>query len=246
MSLIFASGMPVRISFSTSSDVYEVPNTRWGPTFWLKRVAFGSDAGEVTSGFFLSAARAGICGSTRRKVRRRPSGLARPLTAARRSSSASLGTGSGSHDQPSAGGGGAPSGSWVWIAVRISAPATASIAAWCTRRNVAIASRGTWSMPSRPSMRYSSHGGRLRSSGRAWMRAICVQNCRQLPGRGKAMWRTWYSRSNPPSRIHHGRSRPNGTSTIRSRKLSATWRRASMYSSTSSSVGGPPGREEVS
>ena len=36
-------------------------------------------------------------------------------------------------------------------------------------------------------MRYSSHGGRLRSSGRAWMRAICVQNCRQLPGRGRAM-----------------------------------------------------------
>ena len=56
MSLIFASGMPVRISFSTSSVVYDVPNTRWGPTVWLKRVAFGSDAGEVTSGFLLSAA----------------------------------------------------------------------------------------------------------------------------------------------------------------------------------------------
>ena len=65
MSLIFASGMPVRISLSTSSVVYDVPNTRCGPTTWLKRVALGSEAGEVTSGFFRSAASIGSCGTTR-------------------------------------------------------------------------------------------------------------------------------------------------------------------------------------
>ncbi len=36
---------------------------------------------------------------------------------------------------------------------------------------------------------------RDRSSGRAWMREAWMQNWRQSPGFGSAMWRTWYSRS---------------------------------------------------
>ena len=59
MSLIFASGMPVRISFIVSSVVYDVPKTRCGPTGWLKRVPGGSEAGDVTSGLRLSRASIG-------------------------------------------------------------------------------------------------------------------------------------------------------------------------------------------
>ena len=58
MSLIFASGMPLRISFSVSIVVYDVPTTRCGPTVWLNRVPCGNDAGDVTSGFLLSRASA--------------------------------------------------------------------------------------------------------------------------------------------------------------------------------------------
>ena len=46
-------------------------------------------------------------------------------------------------------------------------------------------------MPSSPSMTYISHSGRARSSGRACSRAAWMQNWRQSPGFGSAMWRTW-------------------------------------------------------
>ena len=44
------------------------------------------------------------------------------------------------------------------------------------------------------------------------------------------MWRTWYSRSNSPSSIHHGWSRSAGTRTTRWRKARARWSRASRCS----------------
>ena len=97
MSLIFASGMPLRISFSVSIVVYDVPNTRCGPTGWLNRVPCGSDAGDVTSGFRLSRASAGSCDAAFRNDFMTAIGRVSPWIAARRSSSASLGIGSGSH-----------------------------------------------------------------------------------------------------------------------------------------------------
>jgi len=46
--------------------------------------------------------------------------------------------------------------------------------------------------------------GRVMSSGRAWMRDAWMQNWRQSPGFGSAMWRTWYSRSKRSSSIQYG------------------------------------------
>ena len=53
-------------------------------------------------------------------------------------------------------------------------------------------------------MTYSSHSGFERSSGRACNRAAWMQNWRQSPGLGSAMWRTWYSRSNSSSSTQYG------------------------------------------
>ena len=70
---------------------------------------------------------------------------------------------------------------------------------------------------SKPSMRYISHKGRDRSSGRAMSRATNSSNWSRVPGFGSAERRTWYATSNVASSTHTGRDSPNGTSRIRCR-----------------------------
>ena len=64
------------------------------------------------------------------------------------------------------------------------APAPSTIAWWVLVR---IANRP----PERPSTRYISQSGRLRSSGRAMMRPTRSRSCASVPGRGSAERRTW-------------------------------------------------------
>ena len=125
------------------------------------------------------------------------------LTVARPYRTSGDGSGSGRHGV-SGGGGSTTSGVWLWIAVIISTPDLPSTAAWWIFNTKAKAPGGTPSTLSRPSMTYNSHSGFDRSSGRAWSRAAWMQNCRQSPGRGRAMCRTWYSRSNSLSSTQYG------------------------------------------
>ncbi len=76
---------------------------------------------------------------------------------------------------------GRAAGSTSSSAASIIAPAAPSIAAWCTLVS--------WAMRvplSTPSMTYSSHSGRVRSSGRAMMRLTASANCSGFPGGGTA------------------------------------------------------------
>ena len=67
----------------------------------------------------------------------------------------------------------------------ISAPDMPSITAWWILVSSAL-------LPEpRPSIRYSSQSGRLRSSGRLKMRATCAASCASDPGVGSAISRTW-------------------------------------------------------
>ena len=66
-------------------------------------------------------------------------------------------------------------------AASISVPDAPSIVAWWTLVNVAAIRP-----PSTPSITYSSHSGRDRSSGRAWMRLITSLSCCGVPGGGTA------------------------------------------------------------
>ena len=64
--------------------------------------------------------------------------------------------------------------------------------------------------------------------GSAWM-----HNCRQSPGEGSAMCRTWNSTSMFSSSIQYGRSMSNGTLTSRRRKTGSESSRDSKNRSTS-------------
>ena len=86
----------------------------------------------------------------------------------------------------------------------ISSSVTPSIAAWWIFVMIAKLPAGSPATSSSPSMTYISHNGLLRSSGRECSRATWMQNCRQSPGRGSAMCRTWYSRSKSGSSIQYG------------------------------------------
>ena len=66
------------------------------------------------------------------------------------------------------------------------------------------------------------------SSGRAWMRAAWMQNCRQSPGLGSAMWRTWYSTSKFSSSTQYGLSRFSGTRSSLRRNMAEPASRLSM------------------
>jgi hypothetical protein len=77
-------------------------------------------------------------------------------------------------------------------------PLMPSIRLWCILMN--IANR----LPSSPSIRVHSHGGRIRSSGVLCRRPTSSPSSRSPPGQGSAAWRTWYSRSMSSSSIHTG------------------------------------------
>ena len=94
--------------------------------------------------------------------------------------------------------------------------------------------------PSTPSITYSSHSGRDRSSGRAWIRQTTSASCCGVPGAGTAWWRTWKSMSKSGSSIQYGRSRPNGTSTSR-RRYGASWSMRSRMTRLVASTPAPPG-----
>ena len=80
----------------------------------------------------------------------------------------------------------------------ISAPDMPSTAAWWILVSSAM-------QPSvRPWIRYTSHSGRDRSSGRAKMRATCSASFASVGGGGSASSRTWYSRSKSGSSIQYG------------------------------------------
>ena len=87
------------------------------------------------------------------------------------------------------------------MTVSISTPETPSTAAWCTFEKMANDPGGRPSTLSNPSITYASHEGRERSSGRASSRATWMHSCRQSPGFGSAMCRTWNSRSQSGSSI---------------------------------------------
>jgi hypothetical protein len=70
-------------------------------------------------------------------------------------------------------------------------------------------------------MTVASHSGFVMSRGREWSRANWMHNWRQSPGFGRAMWRTWYSRS-VLVLDQYGWSSPNGTSTSRRRNTGDT------------------------
>ena len=67
----------------------------------------------------------------------------------------------------------------------------------------------------RPSTRYISHSGRLRSSGRLISRATSSFSCSREPGFGSADRRTWYVTSKRSSSTQTGRATPKGTSRTR-------------------------------
>ena len=140
-------------------------------------------------------------------------GVRRALIDARPYSSSTDGSFSGIHGV-AGGGGSTTSADCEWMALIISTPDLPSIAAWWTLSTNAKPPLGMPSTLSRPSMTYSSQSGFERSSGRACSRAAWMQNCRQSPGFGSAMWRTWYSRSNSESSTQYGWSRSAGTRTI--------------------------------
>ena len=108
------------------------------------------------------------------------------------SSSASVGTGSESHvatwpDRP------VRSGPGSSRTVSIMAPDAPSMVAWWILVSWAIRP------PSSPSITYSSHSGRLRSSGRPTMRDTVSASCSDVPGGATAWWRTWKSMSKSAS-----------------------------------------------
>ena len=78
-------------------------------------------------------------------------------------------------------------------------PDAPSIAQWCV-----FEYRANLRPSSTPSMRYTSHSGRDRSSGRAARRDTTCSSWRSVPGAGTAMKRSWNSRSNAGSSIQYG------------------------------------------
>src|SRR3954468_8646289 len=90
--------------------------------------------------------------------------------------------------------------------------------------------------PLSPVIRYSSHNGRLRSSGRACRAATCSASWASLPGEGSARERTWNSMSKSGSSTQYGWSRPNGTVTSLRRNSGTRGRRDSMTRVTWRSV----------
>ncbi len=56
-----------------------------------------------------------------------------------------------------------------------------------------------------------------------------MQNWRQSPGLGNAMWRTWYSMSKFASSTQYGWSRSSGTRCSRLRNIGSSARRLSMW-----------------
>ena len=172
-------------------------NTRCGDTSELKRVTgmrserSSSPIDPSTAGVMRPTARASGPANI--------SGRTTLLIIARDSSDTAPGGDSGNHGSGGSGAGGSTVVSCS--RVMISEPPRTSIAAWWILARIAKLSLGRCRNESSPSTRYSSHSGLDRSSGRAWMRDAWMQNCRQSPGFGSAMWRTWYSRSKLSSSI---------------------------------------------
>ena len=140
--------------------------------------------------------------------------------AARASRVAAPGAGSGL--KSAAGGRFSPSGVRSTRTVISSAPDTPSMAAWWIL--VYTASRP----PASPEMRYISHSGRRRSSGRACSRLTCSASCASEPGAGSEISRTWNSMSKFWSSIQYGWSSPSGTYFNRCRSSGICGRRSSI------------------
>ena len=68
-----------------------------------------------------------------------------------------------------------------------------------------------------------------------------MHNCRQSPGLGSAMWRTWNSRSKSRSSTQYGWSRFRGTATIFWRNVRARWMRSWKLARMPLNVTAPPG-----
>ena len=136
---------------------------------------------------------------------------------------------------PSAGGISRPSGLGSSSTARISLPDTPSTTEWWTL--VSSATRP----PCRPWIRYSSHSGRVRSSGRAKIRATVSASWRSSPGGGTAESRMWKSRSKSGSSIQYGWSSPSGTSTSRQRNGGSMWMRSLTRRQMSAISSRPPG-----
>jgi len=68
----------------------------------------------------------------------------------------------------------------------------------------AVGPRANLRPSSTPSMRYTSHSARARSSGREAMRETTCSSWRSVPGAGTARNRSWYSRSKFGSSTQYG------------------------------------------
>ena len=75
-----------------------------------------------------------------------------------------------------------------------STPATPSMSAWWVFEISAKRGRRARRPPPRPSMIHISHSGLERSSCWQKIRPARSRSCSSVPGRGSAVWRTWYSR----------------------------------------------------
>jgi hypothetical protein len=186
------------MALKSASAKRRVSNTRCGETSLLKRV-IGNSCGRPTNSpakvraADFSVVQLRVSGWAMR------SGKVATLNPARSSRPRLPGADSG--NQGAGGAGGGESGERSCSSVVISLPWATSIAAWWTLSSTAKLPTGRSRKLSSPSITYISHSGRLRSRGRAWMREAWMQNWRQSPGLGRAMWRTWYSMSKFSSSI---------------------------------------------
>ena len=178
------------MALKSASAKRRVSNTRWGDTSVLKRVmgkACGlpknSPAKVLTVA--LRAVQLLLSGCARR------SGRVAMFSPASHNSCRLPGGVSG--NQGAAGAGTDATGDRSCSRLVISLPCVTSIAAWWIFNSTAKLPAGRSRKLSSPSIAYISHSGRCRSSGRACIRAHWIQNWRQSPGLGSAMWRTWYS-----------------------------------------------------
>ena len=210
-SLIVAPSWEFLMALMASRSNVRPSKTRCGETFPLKRVRGISPGvlGIFTCGCCIRR----IAGTVSAMSGGNTKGCLRLLKPARVNSSTAVGIGSGFHFL--AGAVTSLFGVRLCTASLISAPDTPSMAAWCILLATAKLPLGMPSMLSSPSMTVNSHSGRSRSSGRECNRAVWMQSCRQSPGAGSAMWRTWNSRSKSGSSIHHGWSSDSGTGTAR-------------------------------
>ena len=202
-----------RTAFSLASGSSSISNRRWGPIGTL-RADSGARPIETTStsglkplktwprSFTASPFDPSACFANR-------SGCETCSLTESNSRSGPLGALRGV--QGAGGGGGAGFGSRSINTVARSTPETPSSMQWCV-----LLTTAKRESPS-PSTSHISQSGLSRSRACEKRRPTSFFSSASPPGAGKAVWRTWYSRSNCVSSIHTGRPCLKGTVMTRCR-----------------------------